>query len=135
MKKIPILAILLIFSWFQVFQLCDETGDACEALKTRIHTIAQKQFSWTPVQAPHDDADVSLPLVIGQSLTNSRIPIGENVHLGKILPTPHSVQNALLAIPPKNPDPPWNVFSKPRVSLVLIVQDHCPVRSLAPPVL
>ena len=57
MKKILPLGILLLFSSFQAFQLCDEAEDASVALVNYVHRAAQKGFAWKGSQNPYDDAD------------------------------------------------------------------------------
>src|ERR1700690_3098881 len=78
MKKIIPLLLLWVFFSVQMFQLCDESSDACQALCNNLRSISQGQFKFT-VPTPVDDPDASLPLIVGQTLGHGIVGINNSV--------------------------------------------------------
>ncbi len=73
MRKIVSILGLSSMLALQVFQLCDESHDACEALRTKFQTVSYKTFSYT-APASVNDPDADFPLVLGQTLYHEELP-------------------------------------------------------------
>src|ERR1017187_10444211 len=111
MKKfISVFGLFLMFS-LQVFQLCDETHDACEALSNKIQAITHKDYRYTVPKAV-DDPDADLPLVLGQTLNHGRIT-GQTNLVAQTLASYFSTSGTsfISKIPVPDHSPPWAYFA------------------------
>ena len=72
MKKVISVVLLSLMFSLQVFQLCDESHDACEALANNSQVISPTTFKYSQTK-PVDDPDADLPLVVGQALSHGKI--------------------------------------------------------------
>lgn len=133
MKKLLPLGTLLLFSWFQVFQLCDEAEDASVALVNYVHRAAQKGSELKTSQAPYDDVDASFPLVVGQSLTHNSAPcqfVMPEAHVTLVSHPAHDVFFEPLQL---DRSPPITCFTDHCPSLPRLIFVRNPARCLAPP--
>ena len=133
MKKFAsILCLSLMFS-LQVFQLCDESHDACEALSHKIQAISQKNFRYTAPK-PIDDPDADLPLILEQTLNHGRITC-------KIVLAAHPMASILKAtgtsfiseIPAPDHAPPGAYLADAAPPQTLMLLARSSARILAPP--
>jgi len=133
MQKRATLALLLLFFSVQIYQVCDDSNDACEAVVARLQTLSSEE-PHLAAPIPIDDPDASLPFIVGQALGQAKLislfllsahclrwltPICANVFVAHLLRLDHSPpgSHAAANIPPRN-------------SIMLTLS---PARVLAPP--
>jgi hypothetical protein len=133
MKKLGSLLALSLFFSLQVFQLCDETHDACAALIDKIQILSQHNDCFASPTTV-DDPDASLPLIAGQTLSQGRVASNGALvvnGLGSILPT---FETGFIAqIPTPDRSPPWVQAAGTAPPLASLLLSRTSVRILAPP--
>ena len=133
MNKLLPLGTLLLFSWFQAFQLCDEAEDASVALVNYVHRAAQKGFAWKGSQNPYDDADASFPLVVGQTLTHHSVPGHLVIAASRMTLVSHPTQGVFIEPLQLDRSPPIARLTDHSPSLPRLRFVRNPARCLAPP--
>ena len=135
MKKVLPFGILLLFSWFQGYQLCDESQDACAALEGFSQKYAQNTSTWRSSTAPYDDADANVPLVLGQALTHNSSVTDRPSIWRPVSFSLHSLQ----ASPPftlmKDRSPPRPRLSEVSPVISSLLFHHTSLQILAPPLI
>ena len=133
-KKLVPLATLLLFSWFQGFQLCDEAQDAAQALSTYSSLgAAHKAVSWRPASGAYDDADASFPLVVGQTLLHSSAVLRVETNLSRVVSMRHLATGAMIKPLSLGRSPPSDFLSQAVPSLNSLIFARNPAHCLAPP--
>ena len=124
-----------MFSWLQIYQVCDASEDTMEVVSGRLETLSQRGPILHSPAAPDDDVDTAIPFVAGEVLSHSHIQVGLDLTASQILPllTIHPEVPSLAASAQNLSPPGWrpSADSPPVASLVL---DRSPAHSLAPPI-
>ena len=132
-KKAVSLLVLSLFFSLQVFQLCDESHDACEALSNGIEAISHKNLVYAS-PTPVDDPDASVPLVIGQTLTHGKIVSdGALIVRSFVSVSPTFVGKFISQIRVKDRSPPRSKTTGAIPLLASLLLACTPARILAPP--
>ncbi len=132
-KTLPI-ALVLMFSWLQIYQVCDASEDTMEVVSGRLETLSQKSPILHSPAAPDDDSNSPIPLVAGEVLSHSNIQVGFDMTASQIRPLlAIHPEVPLLAASAQNLSPPGRRLSADSPPVSSLVLDRSPAHSLAPP--
>jgi hypothetical protein len=120
MRKILPVTLVLVFSWLQLYQVCDASEDTMEVVSGRLETLSQKGPILRSPAAPDDDANNPIPLVAGEVLSHGNIQFGYP-------------EVSLLVASAQNLSPPGRRLTADSPPVSSLVLDRSPVHSLAPP--
>jgi hypothetical protein len=130
MRKALPLAVLLMFSWLQGYQLCDASEDTTETLQDVIAPTHNPQHA--AITAPDEEYDTAIPLVVGQTLQPGTIQITQSlVHQAVPSFSQPTASGAILSLIQDKSPPTY--FSSPSQPLTSLALDRTPAHTLAPP--
>ena len=131
-KAIP-LAVLVMFSWLQGYQLCDASEDAVEALVDAVATPCKNPVL-AALPATDDDIDAAIPMVMGQTHSMGRVELAKPVF--SYLAAPLILQ-VVQAVPTSRAaqgrSPPYERLSVKSQRIAFFTLDRSPAQALAPP--
>lgn len=133
LKRISSLLFMSLFFSLQVFQLCDESHDAYEALISKVQLLSHPNVTIKALR-PVDDPDADLPLVLGRSLSHGRITCKTNWVSHLLLPKLGATGATFVSeIPACDHSPPWTHTAGAAPPLHSILLSRSSTRILAPP--
>ena len=133
-KTLPV-ALVLMFSWLQLYQVCDASEDTIEVVSGRLETLSQKGPILHNPAAPDDDPDTAMPFVAGEFLNHESMRASPLILVAYVLPLLSIHPGVpLLAASSKDLSPPGRLRSAASPPISKFVLDCSPANILAPPI-